>query len=473
MLPARPRARRDASDGGGRPASSWSRSSRASRTRPPRRPRERSSSRESSEPRRRRSAASSSALFDEVRRAIERTFEYAGPGYLAYIPGGGLYTAALAEFLAQGVNRYVGVWQPSPAVVQIEENVTRWLCDVFDYPGRVAGHPHVGRFDREPLRHRHRPPREARRGLPRRHVLRQRAGARERRRRPPRSPGSPGRNLRIVPTDDRAADGPRGACGRRSPRTARPASARSWWRRAPARPTPGRSTRSTTIADVAAEEGLWMHVDAAYGGFFRLTERGRARVPRASSARTRSRSTRTRGCSCPTARAGWWCATAQALRDAHFEGAAYLQDLPPTGELPELQRVLARALARLRGACACGSRCGCTAWPRSATPSTRSSTSPSLLARGVRGGSATSRCCGGHSSRVVAVPPRRRRPTTSERGELLRRINASKRVFLSSTLVRGEYVLRAVHRVAPHASRPASTSASRSSRTRPRELAAR
>ncbi|MGZ8629243.1 MAG: pyridoxal phosphate-dependent decarboxylase family protein, partial [Actinomycetota bacterium] len=73
-------------------------------------------------------------LFAEAQAAIAKTFEYAGPGYLAYIPGGGLYTAALADFIAQGVNRYVGLWQPSPAVVQIEENVTRWLCDLFDYP---------------------------------------------------------------------------------------------------------------------------------------------------------------------------------------------------------------------------------------------------------------------------------------------------------------------------------------------------
>jgi aromatic-L-amino-acid decarboxylase len=30
------------------------------------------------------------------------------------------------------------------------------------------------------------------------------------------------------------------------------------------------------LAEVAAREGLWLHVDAAYGGFFALTERGRA-----------------------------------------------------------------------------------------------------------------------------------------------------------------------------------------------------
>ena len=67
-------------------------------------------------------------LLDDALDASRRTFEYSGPGYLAYIPGGGLFTAALAEFLAQGLNRYVGLWQPSPAVVQLEENVTRWLC---------------------------------------------------------------------------------------------------------------------------------------------------------------------------------------------------------------------------------------------------------------------------------------------------------------------------------------------------------
>jgi aromatic-L-amino-acid decarboxylase len=32
------------------------------------------------------------------------------------------------------------------------------------------------------------------------------------------------------------------------------------------------------LAEVVAEEGLWLHVDAAYGGFFQLTERGRAAI---------------------------------------------------------------------------------------------------------------------------------------------------------------------------------------------------
>jgi glutamate/tyrosine decarboxylase-like PLP-dependent enzyme len=32
------------------------------------------------------------------------------------------------------------------------------------------------------------------------------------------------------------------------------------------------------LAQIAHHEGLWYHVDAAYGGFFQLTERGRERL---------------------------------------------------------------------------------------------------------------------------------------------------------------------------------------------------
>ena len=63
----------------------------------------------------------------------------------------------------------------------------------------------------------------------------------------------------------------------------------------------------------------------------------------------------------------------EAMRDAHFEGAAYLQDLPPSGELPNYTE-LTPELSRECAGCGCGSRWCCTAWPRSATRWTRSST---------------------------------------------------------------------------------------------------
>ena len=78
-------------------------------------------------------------LLADAVEAARHTFEFSGPGYLAYIPGGGLFTAALGEFLAQGLNRYAGLWSPSPAIVQIEENVARWLCSLFDFPEGSQG----------------------------------------------------------------------------------------------------------------------------------------------------------------------------------------------------------------------------------------------------------------------------------------------------------------------------------------------
>ena len=50
----------------------------------------------------------------------------AGPGWLAYVPGGGLFRAAVADFLACGVNRFVGVWEPAPVLAQMEATAVRW-----------------------------------------------------------------------------------------------------------------------------------------------------------------------------------------------------------------------------------------------------------------------------------------------------------------------------------------------------------
>lgn len=69
-------------------------------------------------------------LFDE---GIPRSFNAAGPGYLAYIPGGGIFHAAVADLIADAVNRYVGVFAPAPLLVQLEANVVRWFCEIVGY----------------------------------------------------------------------------------------------------------------------------------------------------------------------------------------------------------------------------------------------------------------------------------------------------------------------------------------------------
>ena len=66
-------------------------------------------------------------------------FQRASPGYLAYIPGGGLYPAALADFIADTTNRYTGVWQAAPALVQLEANALDWLRDWMRFPATARG----------------------------------------------------------------------------------------------------------------------------------------------------------------------------------------------------------------------------------------------------------------------------------------------------------------------------------------------
>src|SRR6186713_643473 len=49
-------------------------------------------------------------LFDHLfNDLIPRSFNAPGPGYLAYVPGGGLFHAAVADLIADATNRYTGV----------------------------------------------------------------------------------------------------------------------------------------------------------------------------------------------------------------------------------------------------------------------------------------------------------------------------------------------------------------------------
>ena len=75
-------------------------------------------------------------LFEEW---IPRSFNCASPGYLAFIPGGGLYPAALADFIADGVNRFTGIWQAAPALVQLEANVLDWFRQWMQFPDTARG----------------------------------------------------------------------------------------------------------------------------------------------------------------------------------------------------------------------------------------------------------------------------------------------------------------------------------------------
>ncbi len=78
-------------------------------------------------------------LDDLFTRFIPQSFNTPSPGYLAYIPGGGLFPAALADFIADTTNRYTGIWQAAPALVQLEANALEWLREWMGFPVGTRG----------------------------------------------------------------------------------------------------------------------------------------------------------------------------------------------------------------------------------------------------------------------------------------------------------------------------------------------
>ncbi|MCS6991453.1 MAG: aminotransferase class V-fold PLP-dependent enzyme [Chitinophagales bacterium] len=63
----------------------------------------------------------------------------ASAGHLGYIPGGGLYYSALGDYLADVFNRYAGVHFTGPGAAALEQHLVRWMADLFGYPGEAAG----------------------------------------------------------------------------------------------------------------------------------------------------------------------------------------------------------------------------------------------------------------------------------------------------------------------------------------------
>ena len=59
--------------------------------------------------------------------------------FFAYIPSGGLYTGALGDFLAAGVNRYAGVDYAGPGAARLENALLRWLAKEVGYPPGAQG----------------------------------------------------------------------------------------------------------------------------------------------------------------------------------------------------------------------------------------------------------------------------------------------------------------------------------------------
>lgn len=81
---------------------------------------------------------------DTLVEAVKANVDYPGlnpasGGHLAYIPGGGIYPASLGDYLADITNRYAGVFYANPGAVRVENQLIRWMCDLFSFPKEAGG----------------------------------------------------------------------------------------------------------------------------------------------------------------------------------------------------------------------------------------------------------------------------------------------------------------------------------------------
>jgi aromatic-L-amino-acid decarboxylase len=199
----------------------------------------------------------------------------ASAGYLAYIPGGGIYHGALGDYLAAVSNKYAGVFFAGPGAVRMENMLIRWTADLVGYPagagGNIASGGSIANLAAIVTA------RDA-------HGLRAADFARAVVYLTAHTHHSVDKALRIAGLGD-AVVRRIGLDDRQRMRTDALATAvsadraqglRPWLIIAAAGSTDtGSVDPLDAIADIALREQCWFHVDAAYGGFFLLTDHGR------------------------------------------------------------------------------------------------------------------------------------------------------------------------------------------------------
>lgn len=80
------------------------------------------------------------SLLDSTKKNIDQVgINPASGGHMGYIPGGGLYPSALGDFIAAVSNRYAGVFFAAPGAVRLENMLIRWMCRLMGYPYTAAG----------------------------------------------------------------------------------------------------------------------------------------------------------------------------------------------------------------------------------------------------------------------------------------------------------------------------------------------
>jgi aromatic-L-amino-acid/L-tryptophan decarboxylase len=220
--------------------------------------------------------SSLSDLLEVVRSATQTCYNQTRGGFMAYVPGGGLVTAAMADLMAGVINPYTGFSTVAPDMVALEVEILDWFASLVGLPSTAFGILTSGgslsilsAFLCARTAHL---PQDFRMGTvyasDQTHFSTEKAL---------RMLGFPPDALRVIPCDPQL----RMDLGVLKETMANDRAAG----RKPFCIVANAGTTNTGVidplpamAEIAQQENLWFHIDAAYGGFFQLTERGRERL---------------------------------------------------------------------------------------------------------------------------------------------------------------------------------------------------
>jgi aromatic-L-amino-acid decarboxylase len=215
-------------------------------------------------------------LLQIISRAADNDLNTASGSSLQAIPGSGLVSSAAADLIAGVLNRFTGLSVGAPAMVAMEADVLRWMAGLVGLPPTATGILTSGGsmavFSAILCARGTKLPADFRRGViyatdQTHHALAKAL----------RLAGFPDDALQLVAVDGKL---------RMDVSALKAAIARDRdTGRIPFCVSANAGTTNTgtidplpELAQIAHDEGLWYHVDAAYGGFFQLTERGRQRL---------------------------------------------------------------------------------------------------------------------------------------------------------------------------------------------------
>jgi glutamate/tyrosine decarboxylase-like PLP-dependent enzyme len=215
-------------------------------------------------------------LLQTLRTAVDTAgINPASGGHLGYIPGGGIYPSAIGDFLADVSNRYSGVYFASPGAARMEKNLVNWMAGLVGFPDSAGGDLTSGGSTanlsavvtaRDAMGIRSKDVEQSCIYMSRQvhHCVDKSL----------RVAGLDESLVRFVPMDrshrmdDSVLD--------EMIRADRARGLKPWLIVASAGTTDtGAVDPLLKIGAIARQHGLWMHVDAAYGGFFVLCEEGR------------------------------------------------------------------------------------------------------------------------------------------------------------------------------------------------------